>query len=133
MAAKCSAIARSGSRCSSPVLPDSSFCFVHAPEMAEARRAASRKGGKARANAARAKAAIPEAMTAAELAGWLSALFRSVVSGRTELRVGTAAATIAKVLIEARAVADQPTIENLQAQLDMLRAMIERTTGGRAA
>ena len=111
MAEKCSAIARSGSRCSS----------------------AAKKGGRNRSAQARAAAAIPEAMTPAELSGWLSMLFRSVVAGHTEPRVGSAAATIAKVLIEARAVADQPTVEELRDQLDTLRAMVERTAGGRAA
>jgi len=133
MVVKCAGITRGGSRCSSPVLPGSSFCFLHAPEMAEARREAARKGGRNRSAKARAAKQIPEAATAAELAGYLTALFRGVMVGRIEPRVGTAAATIAKVLIEARAVADQPTIEDLQDQLVMLRTMIERTTGGRAA
>jgi len=133
MVVKCAGITRGGSRCSSPVLPGSSYCFLHAPEMAEARREAARKGGRNRSAKARAQRQIPEAMTPAELSGWLSALFRSVVSGRTEPKVGAAAATIAKVLLEARAVADQPTIEDLQEQLALLRTMIERSSGGRAA
>ncbi len=101
--------------------------------MAEARREAARKGGRNRSAKARAAKLVPEAMTAAELAGYLTALFKGVMTGRIEPRVGTAAATIAKVMIEARAVADQPTIEDLQDQLVMLRTMIERSSGGRAA
>ncbi len=109
MAAKCSAIAKSGSRCNSAALPGSAYCFVHDPASAEARRAASVKGGKARSTQARAKAALPEAMDAAELGGWLSLLFRQVMTGRIEPRIGTAAATIARTLMEVRTVTELET------------------------
>jgi len=102
MAAKCSAIARSGSRCGSPALPDSAYCFVHSPDTAEARREASRKGGRNRSAQARARAALPEAMGAEELGGWLSTLFKGVMTGRVEPRVGSAAAGIARVMIQSR-------------------------------
>lgn len=106
MSAKCQAIARSGSQCASPVLPDSTYCWVHDPAAADRRREASKKGGKARSNQARALAQIPEAMESAELAGWLSLLFKNVVSGRIEPRIGTAAATIARVLHEVKTVTE---------------------------
>ncbi len=101
-AAKCSAIARSGNRCSSSVLPGSAFCFVHDPNAAEARRDASRKGGRARSNKQRAAKQIPEAMSAQDLAGWLSLLFTGVLGGRIEPKIGTACATIARTLHEVR-------------------------------
>ena len=41
-------------------------------------------------------------MSTEELAGWLSLLFKQVMAGRTEPRVGTAAATIARVMIDVR-------------------------------
>jgi hypothetical protein len=41
-------------------------------------------------------------MSPADLAGWLSLLFKNVIEGRIEPRIGTAAATIAKVLLEVR-------------------------------
>jgi hypothetical protein len=88
MAVKCSAIARSGSRCSAPVLPGSTFCFLHAPEMAEARREAGRKGGKARSAQTRAAKQIPDAMSAADLAGWLSRLFTDGSAARSSRRSG---------------------------------------------
>ncbi|MDP9365920.1 MAG: hypothetical protein M3Q10_17160 [Chloroflexota bacterium] len=103
MAARCSAIARSGSRCASPTLPDSTFCYVHDPARAEDRIAASRKGGKARSNAERARKAAPEGMTADELTGWLSVLFRRVMTEQTSPKVASAAATVARALLEARA------------------------------
>ena len=100
---KCSAIARSGSRCRAAVLPGRPFCFLHDPLAEPARREGARKGGRARSNAARAKKQIPEALTPEELAGGLSLLFRRLVAGQTEPRVATAAATIAKALLEVRA------------------------------
>ncbi len=133
MAVKCSAIARSGSRCSSPVLPGSAFCFLHAPEMAEMRRESSRKGGRNRSAKARAAKLIPEAMSAADLAGWLSLLFTNVMEGTIEPRVGAAAATIARTLLDAQNAAAQPRIDDLQEQLALLRHMVERGAGGRAA
>ncbi len=100
MPARCAAITRAGSPCPSPPLPASAYCFVHDPAAAEARREASRKGGKARSNQARAHKQIPEALTADELIGYLSGLFRAVIGGRVEPKVGTAAATIARVLVD---------------------------------
>ena len=127
---KCSAIARSGSRCRSAVLPGRAHCFLHDPGSAEARREGARKGGKARSTAARAKRQVPEAMTADELAGYLSLLFKSVLTGKTEPKVGTAAATIAKVLHDVKTSID---LADLAAQVDELRALVDRGGRGRAA
>ena len=125
MAAKCSAIARSGNRCSSSVLSGSAFCFVHDPSAAERRRAASVKGGRARSNAARARKQIPEAMSAQDLAGWLSVLFTGVLSGRIEPKIGTACATIARTLHEVRHTPE------LEARLGELEALAGLDTGRR--
>jgi hypothetical protein len=126
MAAKCQAIARSGSRCGSPVLPGRAHCLMHDPASAEARREASRKGGKARSHKARAAKLVPEALTADEVAGWLSLVFTATLSGTLEPKIATACATVARTLLEASAVADQPRVEELQEQLATLRTMIER-------
>ena len=123
MAAKCAGITRAGKQCPSPPLPGSQWCWMHAPEAAEARREASRKGGRAKSTAERAKKAMPAAMTADELAGWLSVLFKQVVAGKVEPKVGTAAATIAKVLFDVRAAV---AVEDLQEQLDVLKALVGR-------
>jgi len=131
MAAKCCAITRGGSRCNSPVLPDEEHCWMHSPAAAEARREASRKGGKARSNKARAAKLIPDAMSAEDLAGFLSLLFTSTMVGKIEPKIGTACAAIAGRLLEAQTAAAQPSIDDLQEQLATLRALIER--GGRAA
>ncbi len=133
MTVKCCAIAGSGNRCTSPVLPGSRFCLMHSPEHVELRRAASCKGGKSRATSERMKKALPETMTAGDVAAWLSALFTSVLTGRVDAKTGNACAAIARVLLEAQTAAAQPSIEELQEQLAVLRAMVERGAGGRVA
>jgi hypothetical protein len=105
-AAQCAAITRGGSRCASAVLAGSLYCWTHDPAAADRRREASKKGGKARANAERAKKLIPEAMSAEDLAGWLSLLFTNVMTGRIEPKIGTACATIARTLHEVKHATD---------------------------
>jgi len=126
-AAKCSAIARSGNRCSSSVLPGSAFCFVHCPNAAERRRAASVKGGRARSNAARAAKQTPEAMSAQDLAGWLSVLFRGVLSGRIEPKIGTACATLARTLHEVKHTSE---LEERLSELEALAGLDTTRRGG---
>jgi hypothetical protein len=85
MAAKCQAIARSGQRCASPPRTGGAFCFVHDPSPAavEERRAASRKGGKARSNLERGRRLLAPALTSEELGRLLSSVLVDVVEGRT--------------------------------------------------
>ena len=113
--ARCAAITRGGKPCPAAPLPGRAHCWTHDPGSAEGRREAGRKGGRARSTAARARAAIPDGMSGEELAGWLSDLFRGVVSGRVEPRVGTAAATIARALLEVKATTE---IERRLAELE---------------
>jgi hypothetical protein len=101
-AAKCSAIARSGNRCSSSVLPGSAFCFVHDPNAAEARRDASRKGGRARSNKARAAKNLPEALTPDDLQSYLALTLRGVLSGRLQPAVGSCIAALARSIVTVR-------------------------------
>src|SRR5215216_2840928 len=98
MATLCQAIAKSGSRCKNPVLAGKQHCLFHDPDAGELRRAGSRKGGHDRSVKARAMKQIHAAMSADDLAGWLSLLFTQVLTGRIEPRIGTACATIARVL-----------------------------------
>jgi hypothetical protein len=106
---------------------------MHDPTMAEARRAAGRKGGKARSTKARAAKLVPEAMTADELAGWLSLLFRHTLTQQVEPKVAQACAAVARTLLEARTAAEQPRIAELQEQVDALRALVERAGPRRVA
>jgi hypothetical protein len=102
MAVQCAAITRGGSRCGSAVLAGSRYCWTHDPAAADRRLEASKKGGRARSNKARAAKQIPAAMSAEDLAGWLSLLFTSVMTGRIEPKIGTACASIARVLHEVK-------------------------------
>jgi hypothetical protein len=101
-AVQCAAITRGGSRCGSAVLAGSRYCWTHDPAAADRRREASKKGGQARSNKARALKQIPPAMSAEDLAGWLSLLFTSVMTGRIEPKIGTACAAIARTLHEVK-------------------------------
>jgi hypothetical protein len=114
MDGKCSATNKSGAACSAAAWRDG-LCRWHHPDLEAKRAEGRRKGGKARATKARALAAIPDAMTSDELAGWLSLLFKHVVAGRVEPRVGTAAATIARVLMDVR---EATTLEQRLAELE---------------
>lgn len=131
MSVKCNAITKAGSRCSRPALAGKHHCLMHDPESVELRREASRKGGRNRSAQARAQKLLPEVLEPGDLAAWLSNLFKTVMLGKVEPKVGTACATIAKAILEAQTVAAQPAVEDLQEQLDALRVLIERQ--GRAA
>jgi len=102
MAAKCSAIARSGRPCGSAPLAGSSWCYLHDPAAAEARRESSRKGGFSRSNRARARASLPDPLTPADIQSILGAVLRGVVGGRIEPGVATAAAGVARALVTVR-------------------------------
>lgn len=99
MTTKCCAIAKSGSRCATAVVAGSRYCYLHDPAMADRRRDAAVKGGKARSNKARAAALVPATMTSQELGGWLSLLFRQTMVGKIEPKVATACATLARTLL----------------------------------
>jgi hypothetical protein len=63
---------------------------------------------------------MPPAMTADDLAGWLSLLFKQVIAGDAEPRVAQAAATIARVLLEARAAGElEHRLADLEARASM--------------
>jgi hypothetical protein len=102
MTTKCLAIAKSGRRCQTAVIAGSHYCWMHAPEMAEARREAGRRGGFNRANAVRAKASLPDALTDAEVLAWLGVIFRRLIDGEVEPAIATGAATVAKAMIAVR-------------------------------
>ena len=98
MAAKCQAIARSGSRCGSPVLPDSQWCWVHDPAAADRRREASVRGGRARSNAARAAKAMPAALSSDDLLVTLSRAIDKVEKGELEPGPANAISSLARAM-----------------------------------
>jgi hypothetical protein len=124
MAAKCLAIARSGSRCNSPALRGSTFCWLHDPNVADARLEASRKGGRARANSERARKLLPATLTPEELGQHLSKALVDVLDGTLSPKIGTCAATIARALIDIRAAGE---IEERLRTLEERAGLSERT------
>ena len=86
MPEKCSAIAKSGSRCRRPALAGKQHCLMHDPGSAGLRREASKKGGHARSNAERARKALQPAMTSEDLLVTLSEVIRK--AERSEIEPG---------------------------------------------
>jgi len=121
-AEKCQSIAKSGHPCGATVVADG-MCAWHAPSWADRRRQWSAEGGRKRANRERAKAAIPEALTADELAAFLSLAFKQVMTGRMEPGVGTAAAAIARTVV---AVTEAAALQRLEDRIDELERLAAR-------
>lgn len=115
----CTAIAKNGNPCGATVVADD-MCAWHAPSWADRRQEWSRKGGQSRSNQARAKAAIPEAMTSAELAGWLTVVFRKVVTGSLSPGAANAAATVAKAILAANEAGALEQLAERVAELEKL-------------
>lgn len=126
----CSAITKAGARCTRAPLEGRQHCLMHDPASEQIRREAAAKGGRARSSTARAAKVLPQAMTAQELAGVLSALLRRVVALEMDPKIATAAATLGRAILEAQEAAARPSLTELQAQVDELRVLVER---GRAA
>ena len=124
---RCQAVAKSGNPCTAVVQPGRPYCLWHDPEADEQRAEIARKGGAARSIQARAAKELREALTADALAAALSVAFMRVLAGKTEPKVGTAAATMAKAILECRDVADRPRIEALEEQAERFKAAIEGT------
>jgi hypothetical protein len=98
MTVLCCAIAKSGSRCRRPALAGKQHCLMHDPESAELRLEASRKGGRARSNAARAAKALPPAMTSDDLLVTLSEAIRKVDRGELEPGPANAISSLARAM-----------------------------------
>ncbi len=115
MAVTCSAIAKSGSRCRRPALAGKQHCLMHDPESAELRLEASRKGGHARSNAARAAKALPPAMTSDDLLVTLSEAIRKVDRGELEPGPANAISSLARAMNSIR---ETTEIERRLAELE---------------
>ncbi len=125
MATPCLGTNQAGGVCSAAPGPDG-YCQWHSPANAEARAEWRKKGGSNRSNRARAKKQLADAgMTAGEVGGVLSGVLRDVVAGRLEPGVATAAATVARALVEVRKVSD------LEQEVADLERLVR--TGGRAS
>jgi hypothetical protein len=127
MTTTCLAIAKSGVRCKTSVVAGSQYCYLHDPAMAERRREGARRGGANRSNKARALKHIPASFTGEELAGWLSLLFTQVIEGQVEPRIGTAAATIARTLMDVKTSTDlEQRLSQLEGRAGIEVAVLRR-------
>jgi hypothetical protein len=103
MADRCIGTTKSGKACSAKPLPGSDRCPWHDPAWDDRRKAWSVRGGKGKANKARAKKALSvESMSDAEVLAWLGVVFKRVVAGAMQPGVATAAASVAKAMVAVR-------------------------------
>ena len=78
---KCSGTTKAGAPCQARALPGSAYCVTHDPEKVTQLAEWRRQGGYAKASRVRAKKALPESMTVAELHAWLGVAFGKVLTG----------------------------------------------------
>src|SRR5215210_8104300 len=103
MADSCLGTTKSGKACSAKPLPGSDRCPWHDPAWDDRRKAWSVRGGKGKANKARAKKALPvDPMTDAEVLAWLGVVFTRTIAGAMQPGVATAAASVAKAMVAVR-------------------------------
>ena len=104
---RCRAHNKDGGPCGAMPQTHTPFCQWHDPERVEERAEWNRKGGKATSTEAKARRTLKAGvLTAEDLRARLGVVFVDVVEGRTEPAVGTAAATIARALLDVARVAD---------------------------
>jgi len=99
---KCTAMKLDGTPCQSFAASDSGLCVAHDPAQREAQRAASRRGGEARATAKRAArqwASIGEQISSDDLPAILKSCILSVKSGAMEPGQATAIMGLAKAAV----------------------------------
>ena len=101
MVGKCSGTNMDGTPCSAVPRPNSAWCVWHDPATKAQRAEWSKRGGKGRANKARAAKALPtELMSTDEIAAWLTIQYRKLIAGQLTPGVATASATVAKTIAE---------------------------------
>ncbi len=121
---QCRATTKEGKPCSAEAV-DGRLCRWHtsAPEWIEKRSQWSAKGGSSRSNAARARAALPDAaLTPTQLACVLSKALSDVLRGDLEPGRANAVSGLARTLVTI-----SETVE-IEARLTALEAALERRT-----
>jgi hypothetical protein len=123
MPVTCSAIAKSGSRCRRPALAGKQHCLMHDPESAQLRLEASRKGGHARSNAARAAKAMPAALTSDDLLVRLSQVIDKAEKGQIEPGVVNCISGAARTMNEIRKTTEiERRLEELEGRAGIVRS-----------
>ncbi len=105
---KCAGIKKGGARCTNAPMAGSRFCWVHDPDAVDARREASRLGGKAKSNASRARKHLPSGLlTTDDLLGLVGLTLRGVLNGKVEPGVGNAVFAGARTYVAVQQATDQ--------------------------
>ena len=97
MPQQCAATRKDGQPCTMRVLVGSQHCMSHAPELADKRTQAQRRGGRNRANAARLRALAPPRLVVTF--DRLEQALVAVLKGDLEPQQATAAAAVARAMV----------------------------------
>ncbi len=113
----CAATRANGTPCAGYAISDGPYCFAHAPDQAEQRDAARRRGGQAGR-----VSVLPESdvqvRTLGDVVTLVEATINDVRAGRVDVRVANAVGYLANVAIKALEQAD------LEARLEALEAVL---------
>jgi hypothetical protein len=124
MVETCRGTTADGKPCAARPRPGSSWCPWHDPDLSDRRSEWSAKGGSNRSNRRRAKRQLPaEPLTAEEVHAYLGVVFRGVIGGTTEPGVATAAANVARAMMDVAKASD----------LEERMAEIERRLGAKVS
>jgi hypothetical protein len=124
MADGCRGTTKDGNPCAARPMPGRDVCPWHAPDLAQRRQEWSAKGGQQRSSQARAKKHLPtQLLSNEELISYLTVVFKGVIAGKVEPKVGTAAAAIAKTMTD---IATAGAIDELEAEVETLKVALRR-------
>jgi hypothetical protein len=116
---QCIARNANGARCQAQPVRPSGYCWFHDPAIDEERTRKRREGGANRSNAVRAKKSLPaEPLAAEEIRSYLGLVFRGLIGGKVEPSMATAAANVARALLDvAKAAELEQEVANLRRDL----------------
>lgn len=116
---RCKGRTKDGKPCAAKPRPGTDLCPWHDPQFANRRAEWSRRGGVNSSTKARARKQLPsESLTIDEIHGYLGRVFTGVIEGKLEPSVATAAANVARAMLDVAKVAD------FESQLTDLRRSI---------
>jgi hypothetical protein len=114
----CAHVHPSGRSCGGFAIADSRFCFAHAPEQAEKRNEARRRGGRADRGATLAESSV-SVRSLGDVVALVETTINDVRAGRVDVRVANAVGYLANVALKAISQTD------LETRLEALEAVLE--------
>ena len=124
MLERCQAKTNTGSPCAAKPRPGRAYCMWHDPELAEKRAGWAKSGGQGRANEARARKAMPNALSSDDLLVTLSRIIKRVEDGELEPNILTAISGAARTMAEIRKASE---VEELTRRLGELESLAARS------